>query len=205
MKQQVFFIHGGMSFSKYDNFLQYLCTTEVRNLPGEESTKRWTHTLAEDLESCEVFTPRMPNSQNSKYKEWKIWFERHFEYLRNDLILIGWSQGGMFLIKYLTENQPPFKVRHLFLLAAPYDFFQTEGEDGGDFYAIEEKIPSLGSKAQNITIMHSKDDFVVPYTHGERLAASLPKAEFITFEDKNHFLIEEFPELLEKVREVAGK
>ena len=50
--------------------------------------------------------------------------------------------------------------------------------------------------------MHSQDDFVVPYKHGVALSEALPKAEFVTFEDKNHFLVEEFPELVDKIQEL---
>ena len=94
-KQQVFYIHGGGSFSRREAFLKTLRTNEIRNLPGTEPLKKWTGTFAEDLgESCEVFTPSMPNSQNAKYDEWKVWFERHFEHLRDEIILVGWSLGG---------------------------------------------------------------------------------------------------------------
>ena len=48
--------------------------------------------------------------------------------------------------------------------------------------------------------MHSKDDFVVPYEHALKYKAALPEAELVTFEDKNHFLVEELPELVERIR-----
>jgi pimeloyl-ACP methyl ester carboxylesterase len=51
--------------------------------------------------------------------------------------------------------------------------------------------------------MHSKDDFVVPYEHALKYKAALPAAELITFEDKNHFLVEELPELVQKIRNLA--
>ena len=48
--------------------------------------------------------------------------------------------------------------------------------------------------------MHSKDDFVVPYEHALKYTTALPQAEFISFEDKNHFLVAEFPELINKIK-----
>ena len=53
---------------------------------------------------------------------------------------------------------------------------------------------------ENIVILHSQDDFVVPFSHGEKLAELLPAAEFMVFADKNHFLVEEFPELISKIK-----
>lgn len=152
-------------------------------------------------EDGEVFTPSMPNKQNADYEEWSIWFERHFEYLRDEVVLIGWSLGGMFLAKYLSENTLPFKPKALFLLAAPCGTFaNTDGDDCGNFQFDPEILSKLRDLPLNITIMHSKDDFVVPYEHAIEFKKHLPKAELITYSDKNHFLIPEFPELLDKIK-----
>ena len=202
--KQVFYIHGGNAYSDYNAFLDDLRTMPVRNLPDVEPLKKWTQSLREDLgEDFEVFTPTMPNSLNAKYLEWKIWFERHFEYLRDDIILLGWSQGGYFLAKYLIEENPPFSIKALFLGAAPFEPADFGGEDGGDFAFDTTKVSELGKKAQNIVIMHSKDDFVVPYEHALKYKAALPNAELVKFEDKNHFLIAEFPELLSKIKDFS--
>ena len=201
MKQQVFYIHGGSAYSQYEAFLAELEIKTIRDLPDATPVKRWDKTFRFDLgPTYEVFMPAMPNSQNARYQEWKIWFERHFTYLHDDIVLIGWSQGGMFLAKYVTEETLPFSVKALFLLAAPFEADNYNGEDCGDFVYDTSKVSQLQNKAQNIVIMHSTDDFVVPYDHALRYKAALPDAELMTFEDKNHFLVEEFPELLERVR-----
>ncbi len=203
-KQQIFYIHGGDAFSDYSNFLRYLDTIELNGLPTEDAGRTfWSKNLRETLgEDYEVFTPMMPNKLNAKYVEWKIWFERYFEYLHDDVILIGWSLGGMFLAKYLTENELPFKVKSLFLLAAVYgdgSLVDESGEDAGDFVYDVTQLPSLQDSFQNIVIMHSQDDFVVPYEHALKYHTALPQAELVTFTDKTHFLVEEFPELIEKI------
>lgn len=203
-KQQVLYIHGGSAFSQYDNFLSHLQTKTIRDLPGETELKKWSSTLRDRLgDEYEVFMPSMPNSQNSKYEEWKIWFERHFEYLQGEVILMGWSQGGYFLEKYLTENTVPFTVKALYLLAAPFFAADFNGEDGGDFAFDTSRVGELAQKVKKIYILHSEDDFVVPYEHGLKLSKALPQAEFISFTDKNHFLIEEFPELVEIIKKLS--
>ncbi|MCA9362557.1 alpha/beta hydrolase [Candidatus Kaiserbacteria bacterium] len=203
-KQQVFYIHGGDAYSKRGDFLESLKTREIRTLPWTEPLKKWTGTFVEDLgEEYEVFKPSMPCADNAKYDEWKIWFERHFEYLRDDIILVGWSQGGYFFAKYLTENDFPFTIKALFLLAAPLMTHNDNGEDGADFQFDYEKVGELTNKTDRIYIYHSKDDPIVPYDQALKYKELLPGAELVTFEDKNHFLIEEFPELLEKIREVS--
>jgi uncharacterized protein len=203
MKQQVFYIHGGTAYSNYDAFLDSLRSDIPRDLPNVPKRVKWTDTLREDLGSdFEVFTPRMPNSQNAKYQEWKLWFERHFEYLEQDVILVGWSQGAYFLAKYLIEEDTlPFSVKSLFLLAAPFEPADFGGEDGGDFDFDTDDIGDLENKVSKITILHSKDDFVVPYEHALKYQAGLPKATLVTYEDKNHFLVEEFPEIIQMIRD----
>ena len=52
----------------------------------------------------------MPCKFMVDYEAWKIWFERHFQFLQKEVILIGWSLGGRFLLKYLSENKFPFKI-----------------------------------------------------------------------------------------------
>lgn len=200
-KQQVFYIHGGNAYSNYEDFLNYLRTEPIRGLPWEEKTERWTSNLASELgENYEVFMPQMPNKMNAKYEEWKIWFKRHFEYLRDDIILVGWSQGGYFFAKYLTENALPFKIKALFLLAAPLLVHNDAWEDGADFNFDYEKVGELAFRVDKITIFHSKDDPVVPYENALKYKAALLEAELVTFEDKNHFFVPELPELVDRIR-----
>lgn len=204
-KQQVFYIHGGDAFSNHDDFLRYLETKGIWDLPTDVPVKKWTGTFRDDLgDEYEVFMPQMPNAQNARYAEWKIWFERHFEYLHNDIILVGWSLGGSFFVKYLLENTPPFRCKHLILVAAPWEIQHENGEDGGDFVFDTSRVGELAKKVPNITLFHSKDDFVVPYEHALRYKNALLSAELVAFEDKNHFLVPEFPELVEAVRGAAS-
>lgn len=201
MKQQVFYIHGGDSYSEHDAFLDDLRSRIPRDLPNLPRPKKWTDTFREDLgEDYEILMPSMPNSQNAKYEEWKIWFERHFEYLEGDVILVGWSLGAMFFVKYLIEETLPFSLKAMVLLAPPFEPIDGESDDCGDFTFDTDDLDNLAEKVGNIILMHSKDDFVVPYEHGLKYSASLPKAELVTFEDKNHFLIPDFPELIHKIK-----
>jgi len=203
MKRQVIYIHGGEAFSRYEAFLENLRSRPVRNLPWLERSSIWVDSLRVDLgDEFEVFMPSMPNKQNARYLEWKIWFERHFEYLRDGVQLVGWSQGGYFLARYLSEEVPPFKISHLVLIAAPFGPDDFGGEDGGDFAFNQDLLPNLAIKANKITLFHSKDDPVVPFSHAERYAAALPTCQLVASQDKGHFVVERFPELLEVLRSV---
>src|SRR3989344_5529074 len=119
MKQQILIIHGADAFSTYEDFLESLGTWPVLE-PYDGKKKKWKEDFAEKLmNDYDVYFPLMPNKQNAKYEEWKIWFERHFEVIRDGVVLIGHSQGGYFLAKYLTEDSLPFHPVALYLIAAP--------------------------------------------------------------------------------------
>ena len=45
----------------------------------------------------DVLLPRMPNKNNAKYLEWKIWFERMIPFLNKEIILVGYSLGASFI------------------------------------------------------------------------------------------------------------
>lgn len=202
MKQQLFYMHGGEAYQTHEAFLEDLKNRPLR-APYGVVAKSWYQTLREDLgEGFEVFTPQMPNKQNSRYEEWKIWFERHFEFLKDDVILLGWSLGGIFFAKYLSENEVPFKVKSLLLLAAPFSSPGLKDVDCGDFILDPELVATLHDKVADITIVHSQDDFVVPYDHACIYKQLLPVSSLITYKDKNHFLVEEFPDLVTLIKEV---
>lgn len=202
MKKQVFYIHGGDAFTKQEDFIAHLRSVPLRSLPGKESLGHWTQTLATDLgEEYEVFTPSMPNKQNASFEEWSIWFERHFPYLSDGAVLVGWSLGGMFLAKYLSLHTVPFSISKLYLLAAPYGTYNSaDGNDCGTFQFDPEILPNLAKNVKNIQIWHSEDDFVVDFADAKKYQNALPEAVFNVFSDKNHFLTQTFPELLSSIK-----
>ncbi len=205
-KQQVFYIHGGESFLDKEKFLERLRTKGIWDLPGKEQKGKWTETLQEDLgEDFEVFMPQMPNKWNASYEEWKIWFERHFEYLQEGVILVGCSLGAMFLSKYLIENKLPFHSKAVFIMASPVEMGGFDDSDCGDFVFPLEKVGNIAKQADKVFLLHSEDDFLVPYEHVLKYHEALPEAELVTFTDKNHFLVPELPELVGMIKEVAGK
>jgi predicted alpha/beta hydrolase family esterase len=106
----------------------------------------------------------------------------------------------MFLTRYFTENEVSFRVKALIIMSCPV---QEEGfydADSGSFRFKNEDLSKLSGKAEQIILMHSTDDFIVPYEHALKYKAALPEAELVTFTDKNHFLVEELPELVERIR-----
>lgn len=202
MKKNLLYIHGGGSYSKQADFLQFLQEVPLRDLPGSEAPKRWSQSLAEDLgPDFMVYAPSMPNKQNARFEEWKIWFERYLALVSSSVTLVGWSLGGMFLVKYLVENVPKVEIEAVHLIAAPAgDIVAEGGEDCCDFAFLMSDLPRLESRVGEIVLWYSKDDIIVPYSEGEKYKKVLKEAKFNEFIDRGHFLLSEFPELVKALK-----
>ncbi len=199
MKQQVVHIHGGDPFDSYEEYISFLKNFEIKNLDYFKK-KRWGTSLQKNLgENFEVLNPDMPNKRNAKYLEWKIWFEKIVPLLDDEVILAGGSLGGIFLIKYLSENILTKKIKGLFIAAAPYAAVESK-YSLADF-VLGDNLGKVSDQVKNIYFYHSKDDPVVPYQELEKYKKQFPDAKFTTFEDRGHFLQEEFPEV---VRDIIG-
>ncbi len=201
-KIQVLYIHGGMTFKNKKDYLKYLKNKKVSLFRKEWSDEYFTKTLGKKFE---IIRPRMPNSEDSKYDEWKIIFEKHLNLLKGKKILVGKSLGGIFLAKYLSENKLPKKVLSVYLICPPFDnSIPTEDLVGG--FRLKSNLLLLEKNTKNLYLMFSKDDDVVPVSHAEKYRKKLPKAIIKIYKSKNgHFKISKFPEIIKMIKEDVKK
>lgn len=196
-KPQILFIHGGMTFRNKKDYLHYLKTKEV-------SLKKKIYWSNEYLNSklgrhFEIIRPRMPKSEDAKYEEWKIYFERYFPHLKNNIILIGFSLGGIFLAKYLSENKFPRKILSTYLICAPFDdTIPSEDLVGG--FKLKSNLSQIEKNSPNLTLMFSRDDDIVPVSQAKKYKNKLKNAKIIIYKSKNgHFKISKFPEIVKLI------
>jgi predicted alpha/beta hydrolase family esterase len=199
-KTQILVIHGGTTFRNKEDYLDFLTK---RDISIDKKTSWRKDYLEKELgEDCEVITPRMPLQDNAEYEEWKIHFERHFDLLNDELILIGVSLGGIFLAKYLSENNFPKKIISAYLVAPPFDN-SLGGEDLLGGFELGDDLSLIENNCKNVTLLFSKDDDSVPVLHMEKYKEKLPNCKTIVYESKNgHFKIEEFPEIVAMIKEM---
>jgi len=201
MKQQIIIIHGGTTFPNHDSYMQFLSTLDI-DLERLRYKIDWKGTLEKDLASSyEVFTPKMPNATNAKYEEWKLWFENILTRLQKDLILVGHSLGGAFLIRFLSENIIDKKIFALFLVAAPFEPIKDK-EYLGSFEHPNKSHP-ITLPAAKVVILHSKDDMVVPFEQSEQLHAFIEDSQIIPLNNYGHVNTVHFPELVQEIHKVA--
>jgi len=112
MKRQILFIQGGGSGAhKVDGEL----VAHLRSTLGA---------------SYEVRYPTMPKERDPDYKRWKGQIRKELAALEGDVILVGHSLGGSFLLKNLSEEKTEATIAGLFLIATPYwggDGWRYEG------------------------------------------------------------------------------
>lgn len=198
-RTQIFIVHGGMTFKSKKDYLNYLSTREV----SIEERVRWSDSYLEKKlgQEFEIIRPRMPLQDNAKYEEWKIYFERFFPQLKNNIILIGKSLGGVFLAKYLSENKFPKKILSTYLICPPHDN-SLPGEDLVGGFNLKGDLSLLEKSSKNLYLMFSQDDNVVPLRHAKKYKDKLNKGRIIIFDNKNgHFRVSEFPEIVKQIKD----
>ena len=194
--RQVLVIHGGNSFSSYEDYRKYLEKKEI-NYDKLINPRRWKERLAEELPDQEVIYAKMPNEANANFEEWSIYFEKIIPFFKEDIQIVGHSLGAMFLAKYLNDHPLEVPIKRLLLVAGGYDDESTE--DLGSF-----KVSSAGNLPKSsleIHLFHSKDDPVVPFTELQKFQADLPLANSHIFEDRGHFIGNSFPEIVEILKQ----
>jgi predicted alpha/beta hydrolase family esterase len=200
---QAISIHGGMTFKNKKDYLKYLKT---RSISIKKKNKWNEEYLEKELgNKFELIRPKMPLKENAKYEEWKINFERYFPYFKNNIILIGYSLGGIFLAKYLSENKFPKKILSTYLICPPFDN-TSDIEDLVGGFKLGKDLSNLEKQSKNLYLMFSKDDELVTVEHAEKYRKKLPKAVIKIFKSKNgHFNISTFPEIVKMIKEDTKK
>ncbi len=200
MRHQVVAIHGGTSFDTYDQYISFLRTRELTKEKLRQCDD-WRSSLARELgESFEVLVPKMPNGTNARYAEWCIWLERCMEFIEDDVVLIGHSRGGIFLVKYICEHIFPRRIKAMILVSAPYDETLT-AESLKDF-SLPESLDVFSNQVRELYILSSKDDPVVSVEEQGKYLRALPYARAIQFDCGGHFQQQEFPELVSLIRSI---
>ncbi|GIW64115.1 MAG: hypothetical protein KatS3mg092_0048 [Patescibacteria group bacterium] len=194
------YIHGGTTFRKRKDYLNYLKNKEI----SLEEIKNWSGDyLDQKLKNhFQLVRVKMPLKENSRYKEWKIIFKKYLDLLKKEkrkIIFLGYSLGGIFLVKYFSENKVDLELSSIHLVAPPFDNTNSNEELSGGF-KLRKNLSLFFKQFKNIYFYFSEDDEIVTLYHQKQYQKKFPQAKFFIFKNKNgHFRVEEFPELIENL------
>lgn len=200
MKTQVLIIHGGVTHKNKKDYLKYLKTKKVDT--GKKVSWATDYLEKELGKTFEFIRPRMPCQDNANYNEWKILFERYLPLLKDNIILIGNSLGGIFLAKYLSENKFPRKILATFLVCPPYDN-TIPSEDLVNGFKLKSNLTLIQKNCKNLYLMFSNDDPIIPISHANKYSKKLDKANILVYNNRGHFSVSKFPELIKIIKSLT--
>lgn len=200
MKKQVLVIHGAGAFARLDrsDFIDALQKNPVELTWFRRGSGDWKANLETHLgEGYEVLSPKMPDADNPNYEAWKVWFEKILSKLDNELILVGHSLGGAFVLKYCSEEKLTKKIEGLFAVAAPY--LSGDVRYGPRGFTPPNDLSGVMS-AGRVFLYYSKDDPLVDFENCANFKEKLPKATYRELDGRGHFNKDDFPEIVEDIK-----
>ena len=122
-------------------------------------------------------------------------------FIKSTDILLGHSLGAFIIPQYLEAVEMTETPRAVILVAAPWHVSRPELQR---LFLADLDAEVMMWKAREFVVVHSKDDTLVPYEHGQRLATQL-KARLVTTASDGHYMDERYPVLLETIEEIANR
>lgn len=180
--------------------------SDLMGMPDSPSNSHWFPWLQWKMIRRGILaqTPEMPNPYmpDMNYDEWEKTFEQ-FKVDENTT-LIGHSNGGGFLLKYLSRH-PNVRARQLVMIA-PWIDVDGEHPTFHKGYELAPNLPSqLDKQKGGVSLLYSTDDMGIITKSVEKIKSVYgDKINYTEFSDKGHFCIgdigPEFPELLEAIK-----
>lgn len=122
-------------------------------------------------------------------------------FLKSDDILLGHSLGALVILQYLEAVEMTETPRAVVLVASPWKVSKPELRR---LFVEDLDAEVLMWKAREYVVVHSHDDKIVPFEHGEKLAQQL-KARMVETQTDGHFMEEKHPVLLEVIEEISKR
>lgn len=199
IKTQLLLIHGGTTFKTKKDYLHFL---KNLNITLDKKISWKDEYLDQKLKGLvEIIRPKMPLKENARYEDWKIYFERYIPLLKDKIILVGNSLGGIFLAKYLSEHKFPKKILAIYLICPPFDN-SIKGEELVGGFKLKNDLSLLEKNCKNINLLFSANDPIVPPAQAKKYAKKLKKANIVIYKHiKGHFEIAKFPEIIKMIKQ----
>lgn len=163
---------------------------------AKETFFPWTRSELEKL-GHKSSAPDLPSSSDPIRDDWIETILDLYD-PKEDTVFIGRSLGGS-LIPYLLERDD-VKAKAAFSIAAPLN--NLGWENLVNFFSKEPDFEAAGKSAEYYYHWNSDDDPHVPLDHGEKFQKLLG-GELRVFHGYSHFYNEEFPELVEAIKNIV--
>ena len=173
---------------------------------GKNTTpsEKWYPWLVNEFEkrNISVIVPVLPNSEDPEASVWLNEISK--SNLNEESVLIGYSRGGVAILRWLEKLPEGSKVKKVILVAVNSGKSENMNlsKNNKGFYSKEGyDFDKIRSHCSDFVVIHSKDDHRVPFSAGEENAKGL-NAKFKIYEDKRHFGKKESPTIPEVLEEI---
>lgn len=179
---RIVFIHGFKASSK-TNFFPWL---------KEELMRKGHEVVALDL----------PNPEAPAPEEWTKALLEGVGPVDDQTIIVAHSLGAAESLRFLEAAEARSTIKGLLMIAPPWminnDMFRG-------FFMSELDFDVLMWKAKRFSIIHSRDDKVIPFDHAEKYAKVLHARLVERNEGEGHFQGERYPIILEEIERIANE
>jgi pimeloyl-ACP methyl ester carboxylesterase len=155
---------------------------------GGDDAFEWDRNIVDRLqgslgEDLPIALPRLKSLEALDWPGVKSELGNTLRALPPGAIVIAHSVGAAATIRLLADGLDP-KLRHLFLLAPPYN--GADGEWGDSAFAFPANFAKRVPKTLPITLFHSDDDDIIPVESAHRYAAKMPAAKVVILDGFGH-------------------
>ncbi len=146
----------------------------------------------------EVVALDFPNPEMPESEEWFKLLSDEICPLTEDDILVGHSLGGAMLLRFLDNAEARTLPKGVVTVGAPWFI---NHEQLRSFFPMDFDYEVIMWKAKLFTVIHSKDDKVVPFDHAEKYQKML-HANLVETQSDGHFQGEQYPVILEEIQKI---
>lgn len=160
---------------------------------GGSGSDWWIPSVSENFKSAgfEVITPTMPDNQVAHESIWVPYIK---DVLGADekTIIIGHSSGAVAAMRFAEK----YRIFGSVLVGACYTDLGDEAEKESGYYTNPWNWGEIKQNQNWIVQFGSTDDPYIPVDEPRFIHEKL-ESEYFEYNDKGHFMISEFPELIE--------
>lgn len=143
---------------------------------GYEADKALVRSLQENLgDQYAIDYPEMPSDESAPDFGWLHEIGKKISEAKDNFILAGHSLGASMILKFLSENDVPKKIKGIFLLATP---FWSGNETWKQGLKLRENFAGNLPGETPIFFYHCQDDEEVPFSQMDQYKRELPQANF---------------------------
>lgn len=160
----------------------------------------WLQKVAERA-GLAVYAPSLPDPLKPDLRKWTAAVRAHAQNWGEETAIVGHSAGGILALR-LIERVVTKRVGPVFIVSSPYAA-TLNVKQYVSFFREPIDWALLRKNAVSYSVLHAKDDPLVPYDHAMRYAESLG-GTFTLLSSGGHLIGKKLPRLAKMLSSVLG-